>query len=143
MSLSAQEISRLVGLGLSVLCVDTCTVLDVVRDITRESVTPGDVHAGLALLEMAEAGSGLTVLMAEQVTLEIAGNVADVAQAALEKFLAQAQRIHEVAGVFGAQGHLQVRHLDGHVSRARPVLDQWTQVAQVVPHNDGVASRAS
>ncbi|MCW5230962.1 PIN domain-containing protein [Verminephrobacter eiseniae] len=145
MSLSAQEISRLVGLGLPVLCVDTCTVLDVVRDITRESVTPGDVNVGLALLEMAEAGSGLTVLMAEQVTLEIAGNVANVeeeAQAALEKFLAQAQRIHEVAGVFGAQGHLQVRHLNGHVSRARPVLDQWTQVAQVVPHNDGVASRA-
>jgi hypothetical protein len=130
---------------LPVLCVDTCTVLDVVRDVTRESVTPADINAGLALLEMAEAGSGLTVLMAEQVSLEIAGNVVNVeqeAQAALEKFLDQAQRIHDVAGAYGAQGPLQVRHLVGHVSRARPVLDRWLQVAQVVPHNDGVSSRA-
>jgi hypothetical protein len=145
MSLSPQIISRLVGLGLPVLCVDTCTVLDVVRDVTRQSVTPADVNAGLALLAMAEAGSGLTVLMAEQVSLEIAGNVVNVeqeAQAALEKFLDQAQRIHDVAGAYGAQGPLLVRHLVGHVSRARPVLDRWLQVAQVVPHNDGVSSRA-
>lgn len=145
MSLSTQTISRLVGLELPVLCVDTCTVLDVVRDITRESVTPANVNAGLALLAMAEEGSGLTVLMAEQVSLEIADNVENVeqeAQSALEKFLAQAQRIHDVAAAYGVQGHLQVRHLDGQVSRARPVLDRWVQVAQVVPHNDGVASRA-
>ncbi|GAA3994821.1 hypothetical protein GCM10022279_18030 [Comamonas faecalis] len=145
MSLSPQEIARLVGLGLPVLYVDTCTVLDVVRDITRESVTTSDVNAGLALLAMAEGGSELTVLMAEQVSLEIAGNVASVeqeAQAALQKFLAQAERIHDVVRAYGAQGPLQVRHLDGHVSRARPVLDRWVQVAKVVPHNDGVASRA-
>lgn len=145
MSLSPQEIFRLVGLGLPVLCVDTCTVLDAVRDITRESVTPVDVNAGLTLLAMAEAGSGLIVLMAEQVTLEIASNVANVeqeAQAALGKFLTQAQRIHDVAGAYGAQGRLQVRHLDGHISRARSVLDRWKRVAQVVPQNDGVASRA-
>ncbi len=94
MSLSSQEVSHLVGLGLPVLCVDTCTVLDVVRDITRETVTTGDVNAGFALLSMAEEGSNLIVLMAEQVTLEIASNVASVeqeAQAALQKFLAQAQ----------------------------------------------------
>lgn len=145
MSLSIQTASRLVGLELPVLCVDTCTVLDVVRDITRESVTPADVNAGLDLLAMAEAGSGLIVLMAEQVILEIEGNVVNVeqeAQAALAKFLAQAQRIHAVAGAYGAQGPLQIRHLDGHISRAKPVLDRWVQVAQVVPHNDGVASRA-
>ena len=77
MSLSSQEVSHLVGLGLPVLCVDTCTVLDVVRDITRETVTTGDVNAGFALLSMAEEGSDLIVLMAEQVTLEIASNVAN------------------------------------------------------------------
>lgn len=145
MSLSPQEIACLVELGLPVLYVDTCTVLDVVRDITRESVTPSDVNSGLALLAMAEGGSELTVLMAEQVSLEIASNVASVeqeAQAALQKFLAQAERIHDVVGAYGAQGSLQVRHLDGHVNRARPVLDRWVQVAKVVPHNDGVASRA-
>ena len=145
MSLSLQEVSRLAGLGSPVLCVDTCTLLDVVRDITRETVTIGDVSAGFTLLSKAESGSDLIVLMAEQVTLEIASNVTSVedeAQAALQRFLARAQRIHDVAVAFGAQGNLQVRHLDGHVSRAQPVLDRWKQVAQLVPHNDAVASRA-
>lgn len=144
MSLSSQEVARLAGRGSPVLCVDTCTVLDVVRDITRETVTHGDVKAGLALLSIAEAGSGLTVLMAEQVVLELGANVVCVeeeARAALKKFLDQAQRIHDVAGAFGAQGSLQVHHLDGHVGRAKPVFDRWRQVAQVVPHNDSVASR--
>jgi hypothetical protein len=143
--MSSQVISHLAGLGLPVLCVDTCTVLDVVRDITRENVTYADVRAGLELLDMAEAGPGLTVLMAEQVSLEIASNIANVeqeAQSALEKFFSQAQRIHDVAEAYGARGPLQISHLNGHVSRARPVLSRWVQVAQIVPHNDGVASRA-
>lgn len=145
MSLSPHEISRLAGLGVPVLCVDTCTLLDVIRDITRETVTTSNVNAGLALLSMAETGSGLVVLMAEQVTLEIRSNVSSVeqeAQNALKKFLSQAQRVHDVATAFGASGVLQIHHLNGHVSRARPVLDRWKKVAQIVPLNDGVTSRA-
>ena len=69
MSLSPQEIASLAALGAPVLCVDTCTVLDVIRDITRETVMPSDVAAGLALLAAAETGSDLVVLMAEQVDL--------------------------------------------------------------------------
>ncbi len=145
MSLSPQEVSRLVSVNSPVLCVDTCTVLDVIRDITRETVTTNDVSAGFAMLIIAEAGSDLIILMAEQVTLEIASNVANVeleAQTALKKFLAQTQRIHDVAIAFGAQGNLQISHLDQHVNRAKPVLDRWEQVANVIPHNDGVSSRA-
>lgn len=145
MSLSSQEVAYLVGLGLPVLCLDTCTVLDVLRDITRESTTRSDVTAGMGLLDIAEAGKGLTVLMAQQVLREISDNVANVeeeARAAVARFIAQVERIHDVAGAFGAQGELQVGQLSGHVDRARPVLDRWTQVARVVPDNDGVASRA-
>lgn len=145
MSLSSQDIASLATLGSPVLCVDTCTVLDVIRDITRETVALSDVSAGIALLATAESGSDLIVLMAEQVTLELAAHVAGVEQEALSglaKFQSQAQLIHDVAVAYGAQGALQVHHLDGHVSRAKTVLDRWKNVARLVPHNDGVSSRA-
>lgn len=119
MSLSSQDIAALVTLGSPVLCVDTCTVLDVIRDITRETVILSDVSAGLALLAMAETDSGLIVLMAEQVTLELANHVAEVEKEALrglEKFQSQVQRIHDVAVAYGAQGVLQAHHLNEYVS---------------------------
>lgn len=145
MSLSSSDIASLAALSAPVLCVDTCTILDVIRDITRETVTPGDALAGLTLLTAAETGVGLIVLMAEQVSLELASHVAGVEQEALNgmrKFQAQIQRIHCVAAAYGALGPLQVQHISGHVGRARAVLDRWKNVARPVPHNDGVSSRA-
>ncbi|HFH3285712.1 PIN domain-containing protein [Pseudomonas aeruginosa] len=145
MSLGSQEIAGLVALDAPVLCVDTCTLLDVIRDITREAVALSDVSAGLALLSTAEIGSELIVLMAEQVSIELLAHIADVekeAQRGLEKFQSQAGRIRDVAQAYGAQGALHTQYLDGHVGRARTVLERWRNVVQVVPHNDGVSSRA-
>ena len=48
MSLNTSVIDDLVALNAPVLCVDTCTVLDVIRDITRETAVAHDANAGLA-----------------------------------------------------------------------------------------------
>ncbi|AXL70972.1 PIN domain-containing protein [Pseudomonas aeruginosa] len=145
MSFSSLEIASLAALDAPVLCVDTCTLLDVIRDITRDSVVLSDVSAGLTLLATAELGSELTVLVAEQVTIELLTHIEGVeqeAQRGLERFQMQASRIHCVADAYGAQGILNAQYLDGHVDRARAVLDRWQSIARLVPHNDGVSSRA-
>lgn len=145
MSLGSAEISDLVALGAPVLCVDTCTVLDVIRDITRETVKLTDTSAGFALLAAAETNADLVVLMAAQVAIELASNLPEVQQEAeekLTKFRAQAQRIHDVATAFGALGTLPTSHLHGHVARARLVLGRWEAIAWKVPSNPGVAGRA-
>lgn len=145
MSLSPEDIANLAILGSPVLCVDTCTLLDVIRDITRETVVLGDVNAGLTLLTTAENSSNLIVLMAQQVTVELATHVESVeqeAQSGLAKFQSQAQRIHDVAVAYGAQGILETNHLNGHVSRAKTLLDRWQSIALVVPQNDDVTKRA-
>ncbi len=82
MSLGPAEISDLVALGAPVLCVDTCTVLDVIRDITRETVRLSDTSAGFALLAAAETNADLVVLMAAQVAIELASNLPEVQQEA-------------------------------------------------------------
>lgn len=144
MSLGPAEISDLVALGAPVLCVDTCTVLDVIRDITRETVKLADTSAGFALLAAAETNTDLVVLMANQVAIELASNLPAVQQDAedkLTKFRAQAQRIHDVTA-YGALGALPTFHLHGHVTRARLVLGRWETIAWKVPSNPGVAGRA-
>jgi len=145
MSLPDAELSRIVALDAPVLCVDTCTLLDVVRDIARETVVLSDAKAGLALLAAAEGRAELVVFMAEQVAIELSSHIdaiIDEALRGLERFRSQAQRIHDVATAYGAQGNLCTEHLDGHVSRAQDILDRWKNIASVVPHNDGVSSRA-
>ena len=64
MSLSTHEVATLASLDAPVLCVDTCTMLDVMRDITRETIILSDASAGLSLLSAAERGSELIVLVA-------------------------------------------------------------------------------
>lgn len=85
MSLSPAEVGRLVALGSPVLCVDTCTILDVIRDVTRETVNLADVQAGLLLLHAAETQTKLVILMAEQVSAELSDNLSDVEQEAERK----------------------------------------------------------
>lgn len=145
MSLSAAEVGELISLGLPILCVDTCTVLDVIRDITREPMRVSDAHAGLKILESAEASGKIVVLVAEQVTLEMAANgqqVRDEAEANLTKFTEQAERIHDLALAFGASGVMSTAHLSGHVGRAQGVLDRWVAVAWKAAQSPDVLGRA-
>lgn len=145
MSLSTAEVGDLTSVGLPILCVDTCTVLDVIRDITREPMRLSDAQAGLDILLSAETPGKLVVLIADQVTLEMAANgkqVHEEAEAHLTKFAEQAQRIHDIAIAYGATGVMSTSHLKGHASRAQSVLDRWVAVAKQVAQGHGVIGRA-
>lgn len=140
----AQPFHELASLGLPVLCVDTCTLLDIIRDVTRDAHTAADSDAGLKLLSAAETGR-LIVLKAEQVTIEIASNVAHVEKEGQDKLaahIARVQRVDAVAAVFGSSGSGGVSHLAGHALRVRAVFDRWLATAKDVPSTATVFSRA-
>lgn len=119
-----------------VLCLDTCSLLDVMRDPTRESAHPHDRQAALDLVQAAEAGR-LTCLVADQVALEFAEHdqgVQDEARQNLMKLRRQIERVDRVAAVYGATGSARLDHLDDYVARARALVGRWlTQVVQVTP----------
>jgi hypothetical protein len=145
MSLADQELASLVALNVPILCVDTCSLLDVVRDVTRSTLNLSDAQAGMDLLTAAETGPRLVVLMAGQVGLELAVNRQDVEQESDEKLARlglQIQRMHEVLTLFGAQGTLNISHFEGHAVRASLVLERWTRMARTVLASDAVAARA-
>ncbi|CAM5784031.1 PIN domain-containing protein [Rhizobacter fulvus] len=145
MSLSPAEATHLSAQGLPILCVDTCTLLDVIRDITRESIRLSDAQSGFHILNAAEAGGKVIVVMAEQVSRELAANakgVYDEAELHLKNFREQAQRIHDISVEFGAAGTLATGHLIGHVGRAQVVLNRWTAASQKVAQGTEVTDRA-
>ncbi|MGK9236352.1 hypothetical protein KXS07_31510 [Inquilinus limosus] len=88
-------IAKIVNIGAPVLCADTCTVLDLMRDPTRESLRLHERQAALALLAAIESGADLVALIADQVAFEFdenAGVVECEAATALQKLKAQIRK---------------------------------------------------
>lgn len=113
--------------GIPVLCVDTCSILDIMRDPTRETVRPHDRQAAIDLVTAAEAGN-LACLIADQVAIEFADHdqpVQDEAERNLKNMREQVERINKLSAIYGALGVVDLTHLDDHVARARKVVGRW------------------
>ena len=145
MALSPTDLAKIVSLNAPVLMLDTCVLLDVVRDITRQDVQLHNVKAAMTMLRAAESGTDLVLLMAVQVSAELQDNLPDVEQGAvtaLEKFRDQAKRVDQVAAAFGAAGTMATSHLADHVTRARATMDRWERAALPAAPSTGVPARA-
>lgn len=145
MALSLTNLAKVVSLRAPVLMLDTCVLLDVVRDITRQDVQLHNMKAAMAMLQAAESGTNLVVLMAEQVSTELQVNLPDVekgAKTSMEKFRAQAKRVDQVAAEFGAVGMMATSHLADHVVRARATMDRWEKAALPATPGPGVPAKA-
>lgn len=139
------EIRRLVSLGIPVLCFDTCSILDIVRDLTRNSITAREHEAAVSIVSAMENGPMLAGLLAQQVQGEFVKNLQTVvyeATVALERLRRQMVRIDAVVGVLGRQVQTDLSHLEGHVDRSRQIVDRLTGVAVAVPQGDKVPERA-
>jgi len=128
-----------------VLLVDTCVLLDLIRDVTRKDVQAHNLIAAAALLTAAENGNDLIVIVADQVRAELTDNqpgVEEEARGGLTKFREQVKRINRVAAQFGAATVIDTTHLADHVARTVAVLQRWTQVAIAAPAGPDVERRA-
>lgn len=142
--MSSPDIGKLAALGLPILCSDTCTVLDLIRDPTREAVRLHERQSGIDLLSAMEAHK-LICLLAEQVQFEIGQHVQDVegeTVAALKKLQEKVAEIDAVAAIYGGTGRANLDHLNDHAIRARSVLERWTKAAISVTAASDVPGRA-
>ena len=128
------------------MMLDTCSLLDIVREPMREDCKLVNVRAAMAMLMAAEAGSKLTILIAEQVSQELTQNANDVMQTAgkaMHKYIAKAQHIDLVASEFGATGSMNTAHLVDHSARANAIFSRWVAAGIPVPPETAVSDRAS
>lgn len=145
MGLVSADVAAVVARGAPVLLVDTCVLLDLIRDVPRKDVQAHNLIAAAALLSAAENGSDLTVIVADQVRTELADNqhtVEEEARSGLTKFREQVKRINQVAAQFGAATSIDTTHLADHVARTVAVLQRWTRVAMGASAGPDVERRA-
>jgi hypothetical protein len=127
-----------------VLCIDTCSILDIMRDPTRDTVKPHDHQAAIDLVAAAEAGR-LICLVAEQVAHEFASYdrpIQDEAEGNLRKLLNRIERVNRLSTVHGAPRAVEIAHLFDFVARTRAVVGRLLAVLDKLPTEPLVTVRA-
>ncbi|WP_286897258.1 PIN domain-containing protein [Achromobacter sp. UBA2119] len=144
MSFAPGTADAIAALGLPVLCADTCSILDIVRDPIRRDLQPEHIEVAKHLVNEMKA-TRLVALFAQQVTRELADNVDNViavSKASLDKLKGELLRIQRLAQVHRPSENLTLDFIDQHVTDARTLYNEWTGAARVVEHSADAAMRA-
>lgn len=139
------EVVRIANLNVPILCFDTCSALDLMRDPTRETANVSDRKTALNLLMSIERSGYLVSLMAKQVRQEFNEHVDKIEKetaTALQKLREKLQRIDEITGAYGASGFTNISHLDDHAKRARKIADRWIAPARLIEKTEVIYLRA-
>ena len=130
-------------MDIPVLCLDTCIILDMLRDPTRPDLRVHDHEASLALLNAAESGPGVETLVAQQVGREFRDNadrVEDEARNRIAKRRADIDSLNRL--VSGPPGRVDLTHWSGHEARCRRLANRWLKVGTEMPDSKDIVSRA-
>jgi len=117
-----------------VLCLDTCVILDIVRDSARKDVRIHEHESSLALLRAAQSGE-LEVPVASQASLEFRDHVEKVQQDArqnLKKRKRETDRLNSLAGLYGKSQPVALMHWNDHDKRIRETAECWLQVSTIL-----------
>jgi hypothetical protein len=114
------------------------------RELSRETLRAHECIAAHTLVE-AVAGGRLVMLLAPQVQFEFDENVQGVQDdlaSSVRKLKNMLARIDGVVGAFGGVGRMDTSHLDGHLVRARALVDRWMAAATPIAQSPEIAGRA-
>lgn len=130
--------------GVPVLCIDTCSILDIMRDPTRDETKPYERKVAIDLLDRLEKGD-LVCLIAEQVELEFNEHnqgIQDEAARAIQKLREKIERVNQIHGTFLAPTAISLTHLDALVAPARKVVQRWLDASMLVSGSTDALVRA-
>lgn len=138
------DTAAVADLAKPILCVDTCSLLDIMRDPTRETARAHERQAEINVVELAEAGE-LVLLMAQQVETEFHAHdqrVQDEARTKLRKLSEQVARVNDITAIFGSSQVLETAHFEGCVPMARAVVQRWLDQLHTIAPGADIHSRA-
>ena len=132
-------------MDIPVLCLDTCVVLDILRDPARKDVRVHEHEASLALLSAAQSGTAFETLVAEQVSREFQDNVEQVQQDARRSIGAltrQIGKLNTLVALHGTLRPIDLGHWKDHDQRSRNAAERWLQVGTTVQQTTNTVPNA-
>lgn len=126
------------------LCLDTCIILDVIRDPTRHDKQAEYQSASVDLLSALE-NDRLVSVVAAQVVLELERNrkrVLDETKNILAGLRKKLYRVNNMAGVVGDVARVDLMHFDAYGQRTDSIASRWLDGSKKVDHSADVANRA-
>lgn len=126
-----------------VLDLDTCAILDIVRDPRRRDVRLNDQRASILLLEAAER-ERVDVFVTSLVRGEFAENAEATereAERSLAAITADVIKLDALATLHGSPGNADILHWRNQV-RCRQVADRWLEVSKDDEASDAASRRA-
>ena len=136
--------TAIAALSVPVLCIDTCSLLDIMRDPTRDGVQARDRLAAIDLVQRLEK-LDLVCLVAEQVDIEFASHDADIqreATNAIRKLRERVDQVNQIHAAFLSAVNVDLTHLDGMVAPARQIITRWANAAHRVPSSTAIFTNA-
>lgn len=132
-------------MDIPILCLDTCVVLDILRDPARNDVRVHEHEASLALLSAAQSGTVLEVVAAEQVSREFRDNVEQVQQDARQSLMRRTRetgKLNTLVALYGKSRPINLAHWNDHDKRARKAAERWLQVSTTLQETSDTVSNA-
>lgn len=122
-----------------ILCLDTCAILDVIRDPARNDVYADHQEASLALLLEAESGLNLVAVVTDLVRSEFSERVDHVQEESarsIRRMREHIDKLDRLAALHGSPGKSNTEHWEGHVTRCRGVAERWLSVSAVASQTE-------
>lgn len=119
-------------MDLPVLCLDTCVLLDMLRDPTRKDIHVHEQKSSLTLLIAAQSGTLFDVCVAEQVSREFQENVdliEEEAKRQIKKLRTQVEKVNDLVSLHGPASGINLDHWDSHEARCRAFADVWMKTS--------------
>ena len=135
----------MVSKDVPVLFLDTCTILDIIRDPTREDVLVQEHTAFVMMLSEIESKESFKAIIAEQVRSELVDATESVQQEsakALLSFRKKIDKVNKLAALYGSSSNVDTSLLHGYEDRCRGIMDRWLKVCTVAGQSDEAVSRA-
>ncbi len=129
-----------------ILYLDTCVLLDMFRDPTRERIGILEHESAKRLLESVRTSEVIEVCIAEQVEREFFQNLDAVKTEAknnLESLIRRVKRLNRLIILYGSSGEVNLNHWERHVERCLDVAKQWMQEGDKVYESDNIYVRAA
>ena len=130
-----------IAVNTPIVCLDTCSILDILRDPTRKDVRIHEQEASLELLREAESRQQLNAIVTDLVLTEFRENVQRVQEESENRIAGlrdQVAKLDELATLHGSPGEADSRHWVDHAVRCRNAAERWLKASTVVSRSEQI-----